>query len=320
MSVARRADVALDTARRALQGAPSVRSYLRERVLRAAHELDYQPNLVARGLKSHTLRMVTLAAPDFRQLYFATLSHSLSVRLADAGMEPVLSFDMSHATRIARSFSTCASILLTAATRDIIQRLSDRQAVVTINTSEHVDRPNVANVAIDFAGAYRRLVLALHAAGRRRMAVLSHHYLRCLQEGWPKEKVPHVFDTLRELGLAPVGPAGAEVPVFGEAQALVAQLASAPGSINAVICENDVAAGLLIAEFARVGLRSPDDVIVVGCDGNFPARGIWTLRLDTDELADRAFRLLQGLLMGEPISLSPYEPELLTENTIGTPK
>ena len=49
--VAEEAGVALDTARRALNGAPGVRPYLRERVLRAAAKLDYHPNLVARGLR-----------------------------------------------------------------------------------------------------------------------------------------------------------------------------------------------------------------------------------------------------------------------------
>ena len=297
-AVARRARVAPDTARRAILGAPSVRDYLRERVLAAARELDYQPNLVARALKGHSLRMVTIAAPEFGQLYFATLAYDLSRRLVEIGMEPTLCFDVRHAEAVAKSFSTCASILMTGADPASIQRLAAQQRVVAINPETASMPPGAAAIRYDFADAYRRLVRALHARGRRRIAVLSPHYLRCVAEGWPRAKMPFVFETLASLGLAPVAPAEGAEPVFASAGAVAAALAAAPRSIDAVVCENDLAAAALVAELAPLGVVSPRDVVVVGCDGNFRAHGAWTIRIDTAAVAVEVVRLLEALLDG----------------------
>ena len=315
--VAQRAGVALDTARRAIQGVPTVRPYLRERVLHAARELDYHPNLVARALKSQSLRMVTIAAQEFGQLYFARLVHHLSEKLIAIGMEPTLCFDNEHTDAVAREFTTCASILVTGATEEILERLCARQKVVAINAPAKSLPPNAANVALDFANAYRHLTRTLLARGRRRVAICSSHYLRCLEMGWPREKMPCVIETLAENGLRPVSPDGISSPdesVFASPADVAAHLARHPGSIDAVVCENDIGAASLVAEISSLGLRTPDDVLVVGCDANIPVHGIWTLRIDESEIADRVVRLLQGLLSGDIPVLAPYPLALLDEN------
>lgn len=315
--VAQRAGVALDTARRAIQGVPSVRPYLRERVLRAARELDYRPNLIARALKSQSLRMVTIAAQDFGQLYFARLVHHLSQKLVAIGMEPTLCFDNEHTDAVAREFTTCASILVTGASEDILRRLCERQKVVAINAPAKTLPPNAANVTLDFTSAYRHLTRALVVRRRRRVAICSSHYLRCLENGWPRDKMPWVIETLSENGLRPVPPDGMASPdesVFASPADVAAHLARHPGSIDAVVCENDLGAATLVAELSTLGLRTPDDVLVVGCDANIPVRGIWTLRIDESEIADRVVRLLQGLLSDDVPVLAPYRLALLDEN------
>ena len=314
MAVARRAGVAPDTARRAILGASSVRSYLRERVLAAARELDYSPNLVARALKGQSLRMVTIAAPEFGQLYFARLAHDLSERLIDIGMEPTLCFDVDHAESVARSFSTCASILVTGASEESIRRLAERQRVVTINPDATDLPPGAASVSCDFPDAYRRLILAMHARGRRRIAVLSSHYLRCLANGWPAHKMPHVFATRDGLGLPAVGPEGRAEPVFSTVDEFIVHLARHPGSVDAVVCENDLSAAALVAALAPLGLLPPRDVPVAGCDDNFRVAGTWTLRIDTAAIAAAVVRLLQGLLAGDTPSEPPLRLVLLDES------
>ncbi len=313
-AVARHARVAPDTARRALRGAPSVRGYLRERVLAAARELDYHPNLVAQALKDHSLRMVTIAAPEFGQLYYARLAHDLSRRLIAISMEPTLCFDVDHVESVAHSFSTCASVIMTGATPESLRRLADHQRVVAIAPDTATMPPGSAAVGFDFATAYRRLVLAMHARGRRRFAVLSNHYLRCLANGWVQHKMPTVFSTLAELGLSPVCPEERRVPAFATAAEVAGHLARRPGAIDAVVCENDIAAAALVAELAPLGLLSPRDVLVAGCDDNFRVQGTWTLRIDTAVVADTVVRLLQGLLAGEQPSAAPLSIAILDES------
>ena len=60
-SVAEKAGVAVDTARKVLRGDPTVRPYIRQRVQRVIRQTGYRPNLVARALRQSHLDLVPLS-------------------------------------------------------------------------------------------------------------------------------------------------------------------------------------------------------------------------------------------------------------------
>ena len=84
----------------------------------------------------------------------------------------------------------------------------------------------MGNVSINFNAIYRHLAESLLRRGRRRVAIDSGHYLRCLDRGWPIQKIPAVFDVLAEAGLDTVGPNSRHV--FGAAPELGAWLDAHP--------------------------------------------------------------------------------------------
>src|SRR5574344_122877 len=94
--VAERAGVAVDTARKALRHDPSVRPYIKERVLKAAMELDYHPNLVARALRGNNLQIVPIAVLELGEFYYGELASQISRQLVQIGMEPALCFNPRH--------------------------------------------------------------------------------------------------------------------------------------------------------------------------------------------------------------------------------
>ena len=170
--VAKRAGVAIDTARKALRGDPSVRSYLMERVQQAAKDLDYHPNLLARALRGNLLNLVPISVLELNQMYYGGLASSLSHRLVGIGMEPALCFNPEHLMRMSQTLSTSASILATGFDEKTVRALAKRQKVVTVDS----DLPAIAdvgNVAIDFRTGYRGVVDALVKAGRTRIAFAS---------------------------------------------------------------------------------------------------------------------------------------------------
>jgi len=61
--VARRAGVSLKTVSRVVNGEPSVRSAVRDRVLAAARELGYRPNAAARALAARRSRVIGAVTP-----------------------------------------------------------------------------------------------------------------------------------------------------------------------------------------------------------------------------------------------------------------
>ena len=309
--VAERAGVAVDTARKALRHDPSVRPYIKERVLKAAMELDYHPNLVARALRGNNLQIVPIAVLELGEFYYGELASQISRQLVQIGMEPALCFNPRHLMKMSRSFSTSGSILVFGSDYETVHELSRRQKVVTIDAPLPV-MPSVGNVSINFNAIYRHLAESLLRRGRRRVAIDSAHYLRCLDRGWPIQKIPAVFDVLAEAGLDTVGPNSRHV--FGAAPELGAWLDAHPRSIDTVICENDLEAARVIGELAARGLKTPDDVLVVGCDANCKLAGMWSVKLDTNQIAVRAVAILKRLLDGDDVRDNPeYMPELLDE-------
>ena len=238
--VAKRAGVAIDTARKALRGDPSVRSYLMERVQQAAKDLDYHPNLLARALRGNLLNLVPISVLELNQMYYGGLASSLSHRLVGIGMEPALCFNPEHLMRMSQTLSTSASILATGFDERIVRALARRQVVVTLD-SALPPIPRVGNVAIDFATTYRGVVEALVAAGRTRIALVSGYFFEARATGWREVKFAAAMSRLAELGLRPCG--GEPPGVFPSAKAFVDWLGGKPGRADAVIAYLESLAG-----------------------------------------------------------------------------
>jgi len=80
--VARVAGVSIKTVSNVVNDYPHVRPQTRDRVLSAIRELDYRPNLSARGLRSGRTGVIGLAVPALRENYFAELADAV-IRAAE---------------------------------------------------------------------------------------------------------------------------------------------------------------------------------------------------------------------------------------------
>lgn len=310
--VAEKAGVALVTARKVLRQEKSVRPYIRERVLDAMRELDYHPNMVARALRDKSLRVVPISVANLGEYYFGEFASRISRQLVEIGMEPALCFNSAHLMKMCLSFSTSGSILVTGTDLGtVVHELSKRQKVVTIDSNLPA-MPSVGNVSIEFARAYRHLTEITLERGLRRIAIVSGHFILCLRNGWPAQKFPMVLEVLASAGLDTVGPDPGHV--FASSAELGLWLDRHPGTVDAVFCENDLDASRVVGAMAARGLRTPDDILVVGCDNNCKVEGAWSIKLDTEIMAREAVAILKRLLDGETQSEhSTYIPEIIDQ-------
>lgn len=88
--VARRAGVSVATAARALGKYGSVSPRSRERVLAAAAELGYRPNMVARSMITKTTRTVGVILADIENPFFLRALRGITNRLAESGYDVLL--------------------------------------------------------------------------------------------------------------------------------------------------------------------------------------------------------------------------------------
>jgi len=299
--VAARAGVSQPTVSLVLGRNPTARvaPETRERVLRAAEELGYRPNVLARGLVQRRSYALGIVVPDLRNPFFVDVvsgaervaaEEHYAVLLAETGgRSPVPHLEALQARQIdgviidAGAAASIPAGLLAAANVVLIDEPSERW-------------PGVAS---DAAGAGRLAGEHLLALGHRRIAFIG-----------PADDV-HAF-RLRERGFAQaLRAAGVALPsarlrrapatAAGGLEAMRALLALSPRP-TAVFCANDLTALGALKACAAAGVRVPAELSLIGCDdiemGRLVTPELTTIAVPARELGARAARLLLRMLGG----------------------
>ncbi|MFC5289698.1 LacI family DNA-binding transcriptional regulator [Actinokineospora guangxiensis] len=303
--VARTAQVSLATASRALNGAASVGQELRARVLAAAEELAYAPNVHARVLAGSAQPTVGVICHDVSDPYFATIArgvmrvagqNDLLVMLASTFRDPakeIAYVSMLRAQRasaillIGSAFEDRAWERALAAEIEPYQRAGGQVAVVSRHRGLRVDSVQPDNRA--GAAALGRALLAL---GHRRFAVLAG----------PRDLTTVVdrIDGFRDA-LADAGVALAEADVVeagftrdGGHEAMRELLARKSGA-TCVFAVTDVMAIGAMTAARSAGVRVPDDMSLAGFDDISVVRdltpALTTVSLPLEELGEHAMNL-----------------------------
>jgi LacI family transcriptional regulator len=93
----RMVDIAADlglsaaTVSKVLRGHPDIGEETRKRVLGRVKELNYQPNILARGLVTGRSYLVGLIVPSLIHPFFAEVARALSIAIRDKGYSLIVS-------------------------------------------------------------------------------------------------------------------------------------------------------------------------------------------------------------------------------------
>ena len=307
--VAKKAKVSPMTVSRALRSHPSVHPHLRKAVLQAAKSLNYKPNPIAQAMVNKSLGLVAISVCDLDNPHFGKLAQCLSQRLQDAGLKSVFCDRVKEVIEFKDSFFASGSILFVPSPDDV-NCLAQGQAVVSIN-AQAFSKQHAPDVSVDFAPAYVELTRRALALGRTKMGfVAPEGELHC----W-RTKFGHVTAILDEAGLKPV----ILPPESVQSPASVAQfLLAHPNLVDTLFCINDMIAARVYLELLRRGLRVPEGILLVGCDGTFVMEGVWTVIVDVEEIASKAVDCLVRQLKGENAK-DPAEQVLVPAQPLSFP-
>ncbi|MBN9128966.1 MAG: LacI family DNA-binding transcriptional regulator [Paenarthrobacter ureafaciens] len=298
--VARRAGVSPKTVSNVMNGVVPVSAPTRFKVEQAMQELDYVPNLSARGLRNGRSGVIGLALPDLATPFSAELAHHVvevaheqgwSVQIEETGLDPQREQDLM--TR-ARSNLIDGLILNPVVLQESAVKVGVSLPPVVLlgEVTQHIaDR-----VFVDSMAAARDMTLALAKPGRRRIAVLGVNAAR------PSSTAIHraagYESALEALGIAPDDDLLIRCEKWtseSAAAALDSWLDSHPVP-EALFCFTDsMALGALNVLWKR-GIRVPDDIAVAGfddvADGRFAVPPLTTVSFDRRLVASEALRLL----------------------------
>lgn len=266
--VADRAGVSRSAVSRAFTPGASISASTRARVMKAAEDLGYHVNHLARGLVRNRSGIVCLIVSEIATPYRASLVRWLTQFLQDAGKVAMLintdrsDNSVSGALQQAINFRADASIILSgmpdrAITRQCYQH---GQRIILINRDESL--PGSLSINLDSRTAAETAVMAFMRAGCRHLAFANS------LAGTPSlmKREGDFIATAKAAGLTVM------VERFGttsyeSGQILAHRLLTRHQRPDAVFCVTDlVACGFMDEARHRFALRVPEDICLIGFD------------------------------------------------------
>ncbi len=268
--VAASARVSVATVSRVVSGSPHrVSEGTRNRVLAAVERLQYQPNLVARGLKKRVTHTIGLIVPDISNPFFPAIARGIEDVANRAGLAVLLcntdedlGKERSYLTLL-RKRMVDGLIFATVGANTEHLRMLRRQHIPAVLIARAPDGVEIDAVLVDNRRGAREATEHLLRLGHQRIAFI----------GGPatvspaKERHAGYRDALGGAGVRadPLLVVDGAFRAEGGAAA-VGELLRRGVRFTAIIAGNDLMAIGAMEELRRRGRRLPEDVAVVGFD------------------------------------------------------
>ncbi len=315
VDVARHAGVSQSAVSRAFSKVPTqsgVSEETRRKILRAADELGYRPNALARSLITQRTRIVGVLFSYLDNPFYANALELICHGLQREGYHALV-FMMPDT--LADVEATVSDILqyqvdgLITASVELSSQVCEHcyeQGIPVVMLNRVQDNPLLSSVTTDNVGGGRLAAGALIAAGCRRIGLIA---------GWEGASTSRdrEFGFTAELAARGIELFSRAVGHFDLArtEAATREMFERPAEErpDGVFVVNDYMAvrAMDVIRFS-LGLKIPDDVSVVGFDdtamAELPTYGLTTVRQPVRQMVDSALRLLF-----ERVSNAEAEPE-----------
>ena len=299
--VAARAGVSPATASRALSSSRPVGREIEARVRRAAEELGYSGNSIARALRKKRTDTVGMVVPSILNPFFTSLVDSIENALQAEGRQLFLcdsrqdpEVEAGH-LRSLISRNVDGIVVSPCHETGSVKAITESARVVPlVQLDRRVEVPGTDWVGLDDDEAMRLMVTHLHECGVRSAAFVTSEMTNSSTEFRLQGFQRHAD----RLGLAtrPEWTILSEYSVAaGERTAR--QLLSGQSVPEAIVCADDLIAIGALRACRELSVRVPEDVQVTGLDdipfAAYVLPSLTTLAQPTDRMAEEALRLLQ---------------------------
>lgn len=263
--VAMKAGVSTSAVSRAFTDGASVSDKMRRKVEKAAAELGYSPNILARSLTTRRTKLIGLVSNNFHNPIFLEVFDLFTRGLQDRGLRPLLvnltnETDPEQSVRMLHQYSVDGVVVASSTLPPAFSKAFRDKRIPVVNTfGRYSSSPEVHVVGIDNAEAGRMAARTLIKRGYDKLAFL----------GGP-EDATSTQDRLKgfreELAKHPaiqVSHSFAEQYSF-QAGRLEMQRLAKSDLAQAYFCGDDVLSIGVLSAIQDANLRVPDDIGVIG--------------------------------------------------------
>lgn len=279
--IARLAGVSVATVSRVLNNSDSVKSKNRERVLEAIRESNYQPNLLARQLRTSRSSMILVMVSNIANPFCADVVKGIEEQAEKKGYRILLCNSGSDTARSKSSLGLLSGKMVDGIiTMDAFSKLPELTTMIGetpwVQCAEYADTGDVSCVGINDSEASEHVVRYLFQRGCTRIALINHDlsykYARLRESGYRK--------VLNEEGNNFLAIEYASELSFSAGKTAMENLLLSATPPDAVFAVSDTLAVGAMRAIQDAGLAIPADIAVIGFDGTELA-GMVSPRLTT---------------------------------------
>lgn len=295
--IAKLAGVSVATVSRVLNNSDTVKDKNRDKVLEAIKASNYQPNLLARQLRTARSSMVLVLVSDISNPFCAEIVKGIEEKAEQNGYRILLCNSGSDINRSRSSLQLLAGKMVDGViTMDAFTTLTELTQLIGnmpwVQCAEYADAGDISCVGIDDVHASRQLVAHLVASGRKRIALINHDlsykYAQLRQQGYQQE--------LEQRGLSWQAVSYASDLSYNAGKRAMEALLNADTQPDAVFAVSDTLAAGAMAAIQAAGHQVPQDIAVAGFDGSELAEMIspplTTIAQPSRDIGRTAFSLL----------------------------
>lgn len=312
IDIAKQAGVSFKTVSRVLNDNPHVATELRERVLKAAADLDYRPNLAARSLagpRNYSLALlVALHLDDIQSAedwylpaFLSDMQFAMTLACQKAGYRLTIEIcDWPDETKppalpagLGRAEIDGIIVTPPLCDREEMIRALDATGIPYVLIAPGLDVDKALTVATDEYGGAEAMTRYLIDLGHRRIALIegpeNHHAANARAQAYR--------DVMAQTGLEPIIESGNFM--FPSGQRAAEKLLAMKEPPTAIFCANDDMAAGAIAVANQRGIRVPEQLSIAGFDDSAMARitypALTTVRQPLAAMGATAVRLLASV-------------------------
>ncbi|WP_376878305.1 LacI family DNA-binding transcriptional regulator [Albirhodobacter sp. R86504] len=263
--VAERAGVSRSAVSRTFTDGASISPKMRKKVEKAAAELGYRPNFLARSLTTRRTKLIGLVSNNFHNPIFLEVFDLFTRALQERGLRPLLvnlsnETDPEHSVQMLTQYSVDGVIVASSTLPPAFSKAFKDKNIPVVNTfGRYASSPDVHVVGIDNVEAGRTAARELLARGYRELAFLGGPE----QATSTQDRLKGFLEEIGKLPEATVTLSFAEAYSFQAGRKEMLRLLET-GHAQAYFCGDDVLSIGVLSAIRDAGLNVPQDIGIIG--------------------------------------------------------
>lgn len=326
--VASKAGVSTASVSRVLSGKPGVGKKTAERIREVIEELNYRPNLGARGLVKQKTGNIAVVVPRgsfvLNNPFFSTILEGVAKAMDQTDYNMLMSFTSIQQKRLLETQAVDGVILFSPRHEELSLEWLESVGLPIVVIGSYLEESPFPCVRPDDEDGIEQAVTALYNLGHRDIGMIngpmsSMHSVRCLNGYKSRVKeleLDYSSDNVLEVD---------EFDVFKATEAMKTFLNNNK-KITGVVCSSDYLAIGVIKAASMIGLSVPEDLSVVGADdvpiSDFITPSLSSVHVDLVGIGKRATVTLMNLMEGKQIRKKDvvFEMKYIDRSTTSIPK